>query len=170
MMNISFLNKGTTRKSTAGQTKESSFALRFASYVKPNGDVVETFSISQTALRKTGLDSVNTAAAAGVDGEGNAIIAVVPASHPNATFLKPATRSANPENKAKSFVVPSLKDALIAQGILSASFAGSQYFDLELAGQDEVGTYFKVVLSEKVAPKAYNPSTDETAENESATM
>lgn len=147
-------DKGTTRKSTAGTSRESNFSFRFAHYTKQtkSGEQeISQFAFTEGAMNKFGLNSAEKGAVPFIDEEtGTVGIAVVPVE--NAVFLGTAKRG---EDKARNVSVPVLVKYMEQVGLVDTQFNGSQYFDLEVAGEQDGVTYLKISAS-SIQPKVYN--------------
>lgn len=170
--NIQLLDKGTTRKATGPINRDAGFDLRYTTYTKQtkNGaEKVNHFVFTKVGLTKTGLSAAEVSGAGFHDAENSVVgIAVVAADKGN--FMLPSKRSANGK-KSAVVTVPSIVNALAAEGILNKEFEGSQHYELVLLGEDEAGKYFQIVKSATIADKAYeagdeNPAAEEA--NESA--
>jgi len=159
---IQILDKGVTRKSTAGTTKESSFDVKFTNYTRVSekgNEVIKHFVFSKGAMTKTNLGSVELAASPFVDEVNGVVgIVVVPASKGN--FFVPSKRSPNAK-KANSVTVPTLVKSLAEHGMLDTDFQGSQHFDLVELGRNEEMVAYKLVKSETVADRPYEPNVTE---------
>lgn len=162
--NLQVSGKGTTRKSTSGATRESSFDVRYSHYTKQTkaGEVVVSqFSFSQSAMTKTGLENKQLAANIVNDAATGFVGIAVTA---NGELFKATKRSAEGK-KAKSVCAPNLVKFLSDAGKVSTEFQGGQYFDLVDRGEVEgIGHVFEILPSETNAPKPYVAG-EEDAEN-----
>jgi hypothetical protein len=163
--NLQVSGKGTTRKSTLGATRESSFDIRYSHYTKKTkaGDVVVSqFNFSQSAMTKTDLESKQLAANIVNDAVTGFVGIAVTA---NGELFKATKRSAEGK-KAKSVCAPNLVKFLSDAGKLFTEFEGGQYFDLVDRGEVEgIGHVFEILPSETNAFKPYVAG-DEDSEGE----
>jgi hypothetical protein len=154
--NIQILSKGTTRKSTAGTTRESEFAFRYSNYTKKTKAGLEE-KVSQFVFTRGGIDTLGVAgpstSAAAFHDKVNGVVGIAILGADKGNFLAPSKRSVEGK-KSNTVTVPNLVAALAHEGMLSVEFEGAQYFDVKLLGSDENGTYFQVVNSE-IDPKPY---------------
>jgi hypothetical protein len=164
--NINILSKGTTRKSTAGQTRESAFAFRYSHYTKVSkagvSEIINQFVFTSTGIDTLGVAGPSTSAAAFHDAE-NGIVGIAILGATKGNFLAPSKRSPNGK-KSKTVTVPSLVKALAAEGLLDENFEGAQYYNVTPIGSDENGSYFQIVASE-VPAKAYVAGEEEVEED-----
>lgn len=159
--NIQILSKGVTRQSTAGRAKVANFDIRFTNYTKEGKSGLETvkhFVFTKGAMAKTNLERPEVAAAPFYDGQnGVAGIVVLPAE--KGEFFVPSKRSAEGK-KAKTVTVPNLVNALAQVGSLNPEFQGSQHFDLELLGENNGMSFYRINKSTKVEDKPYTGDED----------
>ncbi len=167
---INLLSKGTTRKSTAGVTRESEFAFRYSNYTKTNKAGLQE-KVSQFVFTRGGIDTLGVAgpstSAAAFHDEENGVVGIAIIAADKGNFLAPSKRSLEGK-KSNTVTVPNLVKALVAENMLLEDFEGAQYFDVKLLGNDENGTYFQVVASE-IPAKPYvagdENATDEASAN-----
>lgn len=154
--NITLLGKGVTRRTTAGQTRESEFSFRYSRYTKTNKAGLEE-KVNQFVFTRGGIDTLGVAgpstSAAPFHDTDNGIVGIAIVAADKGNFLAPSKRS-QAGKKSNTVTVPSLFNALVAEGMINPDFEGSHYFDVKLLGSDDNGSYFQVVPS-TIEPKAY---------------